>query len=109
MAGAVGVISMTATLIQLDLAARACPPEAAGSVFALLMALENLAAAASTALGGWCFERGSGLWGPAASFRALVLVGASTTAASWLLLPLLRRIGAEAGVRRRTGGETRQS
>lgn len=70
-AGAVGVISLTATLIQLDLAARACPPEAAGSVFALLMALENLAAAASTALGGWCFERGSGLWGPAASFRAL--------------------------------------
>ena len=59
-----GVIYMTATLIQLDLAARACPPEAAGSVFAILMALENLAAATSTGLGGWCYERGVGLWGP---------------------------------------------
>ena len=35
---------MTATLIQLDLAARTCPPETAGTVFALLMALENLSA-----------------------------------------------------------------
>ena len=92
---AVGFIYMMATLIQLDLAARACPPEAAGSVFALLMALENLAAATSTAMGGWCFERWAELWGPVASFRALVAVGAAFTAASWLLLPLLRK--AESG------------
>jgi hypothetical protein len=43
---------MTATLIQLDLAARSCPPEAAGTVFATLMALENFAASLSTWLGG---------------------------------------------------------
>jgi len=86
----VGVVYMTATLIQLDLAARACPPEAAGSVFAILMALENLAAATSTGLGGWAYERGAELWGPAASFRVLVGLGAAFTAASWALLPLLQ-------------------
>jgi len=88
---AVGIVYMMATLIQLDLAARACPPEAAGSVFAMLMALENLAASTSTGLGGWCYERGAALWGPDASFRVLVAVGAAFTAASWLLLPLLDR------------------
>ena len=86
----VGLVYMTATLIQLDLAARACPPEAAGSVFATLMALENLAAALSIGLGGWAYERGAGLWGPVASFRVLVGVGAAFTAASWLFLPLIR-------------------
>ena len=90
-AGFVGLTYMTATLIQLDLAARACPPEAAGSVFALLMAVQNLAAATSTVLGGWCYERWLGRWGATTSFRVLVVVGAATTAASWLLLPLLRR------------------
>lgn len=88
---AVGVTYMTATLIQLDLAARACPPEAAGSVFGTLMAPENLVAALSTGLGGWCCERGAAPWGESASFRVLVGVGAASTASSRLLLPLLRR------------------
>jgi MFS family permease len=86
----VGVVYMTATLIQLDLAARACPPEAAGGVFATLMALENLASALATALGGWCYEAWSGPWGEEAAFRLLVGLGAATTAASWLLLPSAR-------------------
>jgi len=90
---AVGVCYMTATLIQLDLAARACPPEAAGSVFAILMATENLAAATSTGLGGWLYERGGELWGAPASFRILVGIGAAFTASSWLLLPAIRGEG----------------
>ena len=96
----VGFLYMMATLIQLDLAARACPPEAAGCVFAILMALENLAASLSTGLGGWAYERGAVLWGADASFRVLVGVGAGFTAASWALLPLLRDV---------EGGEGRPS
>ena len=34
----------TATVIQLDLAAQVCPPQAAGTLFALLMSLSNLGA-----------------------------------------------------------------
>ena len=59
----IGIIYMMATLIQLDLAARACPPEAAGTCFALLMALENLAGSLSTGLGGWAYEEGCRRWG----------------------------------------------
>ena len=54
---------MTATLIQIDLAARTCPPETAGTVFALLMALENLSASASTWLGGVLYDEGKERWG----------------------------------------------
>jgi MFS family permease len=91
----VGLTYMAATLIQLDLAARACPPEAAGSVFALLMALENLAASTSTGLGGWCYERGLDRWGAMASFHLLVILGATFTASSWLLLPMIREVESE--------------
>ncbi|MBV8075127.1 MAG: MFS transporter [Planctomycetaceae bacterium] len=88
---AVGFTYMTATLIQLDLAARSCPPEAAGTVFATLMALENLAASLSAWLGGHWYEQGLARWGGRTSFRVLVLVGAAFTAACWLLVPLLPR------------------
>jgi Na+/melibiose symporter-like transporter len=91
----VGLIYMIATLIQLDLAARACPPEAAGTAFALLMTLENLAGSLSTGLGGWAYEKGSERWGPTTSFSLLVLIGAAFTASSWLLLPRLRPVEAE--------------
>ncbi|WP_435021726.1 hypothetical protein TA3x_002526 [Tundrisphaera sp. TA3] len=86
-AAAVGFAYMLATLIQLELAARACPPEATGSVFATLMALENLAAALSTAVGGWCYDGWAVAWGETAAFRLLVALGAATTATSWFLLP----------------------
>ncbi len=88
---AVGVIYMVATLIQLDLAARACPPEVAGTAFALLMALENLAGSLSAGLGGWAYAVGCGRWGPMASFSLLVLLGTATTASSWFLLPGLSK------------------
>ena len=88
---AVGFTYMTATLIQLDLAARACPPEAAGTVFATLMALENLAASLGTWLGGSWYERGLARWGSRTSFHLLVLVGSACTAGCWLLVPFLPR------------------
>jgi MFS family permease len=88
---AVGAAHMTATLIQLDLAAQACPPEAAGTVFALLMALENLGISAGAWLGGAWYEAWAGRWGSRAAFRALVAAGAATTACCWLLVPLLPR------------------
>jgi MFS family permease len=87
----VGIIYMIATLIQLDLAARACPREAAGTVFALLMAIENLSGSLSTGLGGWAYETAAGRWGAMTSFHLLVFIGATLTAMSWLLLPLVRR------------------
>jgi predicted MFS family arabinose efflux permease len=96
---AVGFTYMTATLIQLDLAAQSCPPEAAGTVFALLMAIDNLAASLGTWLGGVWYDRGAELWGARASFQALLIIGASATACCWLIVPLLPRsvLGARDG------------
>jgi MFS family permease len=95
-AAAVGFAYMTATLIQLDLAARLCPPAMAGTVFATLMALSNLGVALSTALGGWLYEGLRERLGAHAAFDGLVAVGALCTAASWLLVPLLQRHAAAA-------------
>lgn len=95
----VGFVYMTATIIQLDLAARSCPPEAAGTAFALLMALANLANLGSTWLGGLFYEWGTIRWGSRTSFDVLVGVGALFTAGCWLLVPLLPRdIAAEPAV-----------
>jgi predicted MFS family arabinose efflux permease len=87
----VGFATMTAVLIQLDLAAQICPPEAAGTTFALLMALANMGTSLSTALGGLCYESGAARWGETASFRVLVVIGTLCTASCWLLVPLLPR------------------
>lgn len=92
---AIGFTYMTATLIQLDLAARACPTEAAGTVFATLMALSNLSMALSTWIGGDWYDRGTARWGSTVSFRILVLVGAGFTACCWFLMPILARGFAE--------------
>ncbi len=53
------------------------------------MGLTNLSALGSAALGGWFYASWSGHWGPTVSFHLLVLVGALSTAACWLLFPLL--------------------
>jgi predicted MFS family arabinose efflux permease len=88
---AVGFTYMTASLIQLDLAARICPPEVSGTAFALLMALSNLSMAGSTWLGGQLYDAWNARWGPLATFNLLVVSGAGFTACCWLLVPLLRR------------------
>lgn len=89
---AIGFTYMTATLIQLDIAAQACPPEAAGTVFASLMALSNLSMSLSTWLGGELYDRGAAQWGSTVSFRLLVVIGAAFTSCCWLLVPMLSRV-----------------
>ncbi len=89
-----GVTYMTGNLIQLDLAARICPPKAAGTVFALLMSVSNLAILTSTWLGGIWYDQLDALWGPRAAFNTLVAMGAACTAGCWLLTPWLRPAGA---------------
>ncbi|MFO1094546.1 MAG: MFS transporter [Planctomycetaceae bacterium] len=84
-----GLAYMTGTLIQLDLAARVCPPEVSGTLFALLMSLSNLGVSLAEAAGGWLYEVWTRQWGAHAAFDALVVVGTLTTAACWLLLPWL--------------------
>ncbi len=87
----VGFTSATAVMIQLDLAARICPPRTAGTVFALLMALSNMGVSASTVLGGYWYDAWSRQFGHVAAFNLLVGVGATFTAACWLLMPALKR------------------
>jgi Na+/melibiose symporter-like transporter len=85
----VGVVYAIGSLIQLDLAARVCRPETAGTTFALLMSLTNLSAALSQGIGGWIYEALVEWWGYLLAFQILVAVGALFTAGCWLLLPFL--------------------
>ena len=95
---AFGLTYQLGTLIQLDLAARICPTESAGTIFALLMAISNTGISASYGVGGVTYEW---LAAPAmlgdrhAAFDALVAIGATFTAACWLLVPLMRWAGVE--------------
>jgi MFS family permease len=87
----VGFAWIIGVLIQFDLAAQVCPPEAAGTTFALLMAVANLGTLVSTRLGGIWYESGAARWGYPASFRLLVAIGALCTAGCWLVVPMLPR------------------
>jgi predicted MFS family arabinose efflux permease len=86
----VGITYSTGTMIQLDLAARHCPPEAAGTAFAVLMAVSNLGMSSSDWSGGTLYKHWES-WGAANAFHALVAVGCATTAGCWLLVPWLTR------------------
>jgi hypothetical protein len=88
---ATGFTYMTATLIQLDLAAQACLPQMAGTLFALLMALSNLSVSLSTWVGGSWYEQWTAAWDSRTAFNGLVGVGAVFTAGCWLLVPFLPR------------------
>jgi predicted MFS family arabinose efflux permease len=79
----------TATMVQLDFSAQCVPPAVAGTAFALLMSLSNFGTQLSASLGGHLYERAKAAWGHVPAFHALVAVGATTTAACWLLTPLL--------------------
>ena len=83
----VGFVYMLGNLIQLDLAARMCPATIAGSMFAMLMSVSNLAIIASTVLGGWLYENFVTQGGPAFAYTVVVLIGSATTALCWLLMP----------------------
>jgi MFS family permease len=86
-----GLTYMTATLIQVQFAAQACPTAAVGTIFALVMALSNIASSLSTWAGGYLYEQGIAWWGQAVSFQVLLVVGAVCTATCWLVMPLLPR------------------
>jgi predicted MFS family arabinose efflux permease len=88
----VGFFYMTGSMVQMDLAARTCPLAAAGTTFALLMAVSNLGVFLSTTVGGLLYEHWSELWGPEAAFDALVAAGAASSSACWLLVPWLSRV-----------------
>lgn len=92
-ASVVSVISgftyMTGSMVLVDLAARASPLDAPGTLFALFMALCNLGAAVGTWLGGVIYQRGQHVWGKVPAFDVLVFIAGATTAACWLLVPWL--------------------
>ena len=88
----VGVVYAIGSLIQLDLAARVCRLETAGTTFALLMSLTNLSTALSQGVGGTIYEVMAEQWGYASAFQILVAAGALFTAGCWLLMPILSRI-----------------
>jgi MFS family permease len=87
----VGFTYMTAVLIQLDLAARACPSEVAGTAFALLMAVTNISLSMAIGLGGVLYDRWTESWDPHVAFRMLVGLGTAFSIACWLFVPYLRR------------------
>jgi MFS family permease len=87
----VGFTYMTATLVQLDLAARVCPPQVSATVFASLMSITNIGIALSYYCGGHLYDWIAEALDRPTAFHLLVGIGAATTAACWLLAPLLAR------------------
>lgn len=85
------LIYMTALLGQFELAAEACPPRVAGTVFAALLAVSNASLNLATVTGGWLYDAMKPSLGATATFNLLVLVGGLFTAASWGLAPWLVR------------------
>jgi MFS family permease len=77
-----GGIGMIAMLASLDLAAKACPKQAEGTFFALLMSIYNGGVQGSEIIGGWLYETLGYPW--------LILISAAFTALCWLLVPLVR-------------------
>jgi hypothetical protein len=76
---------MTASMVQFDLAARVCPPLAAATIFAALMALTNLASSLGEWLGGTWYESLIGESGGAHAFAMIVGLGVTLKASCWLI------------------------
>ncbi|MBX9789945.1 MAG: MFS transporter [Pirellulales bacterium] len=86
---AVGFFHMTGLIVMLDLAARTCPIKAAGTLFALFMALTNISATLACWLGGLLYDQALDRFGPLPSYQLLVIVGSALPALAWLLVPAL--------------------
>lgn len=86
---AAGFFYMTGNMVLVDLAARACPLDAPGTLFATFMALCNLASAFGTWIGGLVYQQGERLWGAVPAFNTLVFIAGVTTAAGWFLVAFL--------------------
>ena len=83
-----GAAFMTGMLIQLDVAARLVPVEVAATLFALIMAVTNLASSVSEGLGGYVYDYlGAGNF----AFDVVVVLSTLFAASCWLLVPRLRR------------------
>jgi MFS family permease len=83
-----GAAFMTGMLIQLDVAARLVPIEVAATMFALIMAVTNLASSVSEGLGGYVYDYlGAGNF----AFDVVVVLSTLCAASCWLLVPRLRR------------------
>jgi predicted MFS family arabinose efflux permease len=87
----VGFAWMTALLIQFDLAARVCPPRAAATVFAILMALTNLASSLGEWLGGHFYGRLLDQIPGSRAFFIMVILAAAVKTSCWLLFFLPSR------------------
>jgi Na+/melibiose symporter-like transporter len=88
---AFGATYLLGSLMTMDLAARSCPLALSATLFAVLMASSNLASSAAEAVGGALYAELGARLGPIGAYRALVSLGAASTAACWLVLPALRR------------------
>ena len=86
---AVGFSYMTANMIQCDLAARACPVRAAGTVFGLFMAMCNVSTILSIWVGGGMYQFAVAQWGGMQAFHSMLLIGSGFMAASWLVARFL--------------------
>ena len=76
-----GGMSAIIQLAFLDLAAKACPKNAEGTFFALLMSVYNFGTQGSQVFGGYLYDK--------IGYTPLVLISAAMTAAAWLLVPLV--------------------
>ena len=85
----VGFTYMTANMIQCDLAARACPVRAAGTIFGAFMALCNVSTLLSIWVGGGMYQRAVAQFGGLQAFQLMLLVGSGFMAASWLVARFL--------------------
>lgn len=95
---ATGFATATATMIQLDLAARIVPVAVAGTVFALLMSLANLGSGVlSPPVGGALYDWFEPRYGQFGAYNILVGIGAAFTACCWFLAPGLQRLIQQAG------------
>lgn len=83
---AAGVAYMLGSLIQLDFAARLCPPRIAGTMFAMLMSVSNIGVILSTSLGGWLYEILVTQQDSTHAYSILIWLGSGSTALCWALL-----------------------
>ncbi len=85
-----GCAYMTGTMVHLDVAARNAPLVAAATVFAVLMALTNLASSTSEGIGAWLYDSAGGIASESA-YIFVCLFAAVLPASCWLVVPVLRK------------------
>jgi len=83
-----GVAYLTGLLIQLDVAARLVPVEVAATMFAVIMALTNLSASLSEALGGYLYDY---LRAGQGAFESIVVLSTLVVGVCWAWMPRLKR------------------